>query len=269
MTPGGRQPDVYLPGQSLLHRTDARVKAALLIACLLTLGLLPVRAWLMYLIMAGLTAIALLLAELPLDILLRRALILELPLLLVLIPQIFLNGETGTAANESLRLLGWQLVFSPLALQKVLGILARSALSIQCAVLITATTRFEDLLGALHALGLPSMLMAILALMWRYLFVIMAEAQRMLQARLARSAGSSPPGLLWRARVTGGMLGALLLRSIQRSQRIFQAMQARGYNGRLILSRLDPLTNAQRLAVAAFAAGGAVLVLLARWMAVG
>jgi len=37
----------------------------------------------------------------------------------------------------------------------------------------------------------------------------------------------------WRARVTGGMAGSLLLRSMERSERVYNAMLSRGYNGDL------------------------------------
>ena len=59
----------------------------------------------------------------------------------------------------------------------------------------------------------------------------------MLRARAARSArveGSRGGGsLAWRARTTGGMVGALFLRSYERSERIYAAMQARGFEGTL------------------------------------
>ena len=57
----------------------------------------------------------------------------------------------------------------------------------------------------------------------------------MLRARAARSAtspGASSGGtLLWRARTTGNMVGSLFLRSYERSERIYAAMQARGFDG--------------------------------------
>lgn len=36
---------------------------------------------------------------------------------------------------------------------------------------------------------------------------------------------------MWRARVTGNMVGQLFLRSYERSDRIYNAMLARGYRG--------------------------------------
>ena len=41
-------------------------------------------------------------------------------------------------------------------------------------------------------------------------------------------------GLLWRAKVAGNMGGQLLVRSMARADRVYMAMQARGYRGELL-----------------------------------
>jgi cobalt/nickel transport system permease protein len=74
--------------------------------------------------------------------------------------------------------------------------------------------------------------------MYRYLFVLVDEVTRLLRARAARSA--QLPGrkggrtLAWRAGVAGGMAGQLFIRSLERSDRVYQAMLARGYQGTLL-----------------------------------
>jgi len=102
----------------------------------------------------------------------------------------------------------------------------------------------------MRAVKIPRLLVAIFGLMWRYLFVLADEALRLLRAREARSAESptSPPQgkgtpfpwqgrgwglgpLLWRGQVAGGMVGNLFLRSLERGERIYAAMAARGYDG--------------------------------------
>jgi cobalt/nickel transport system permease protein len=52
--------------------------------------------------------------------------------------------------------------------------------------------------------------------------------------------------LRWRARVAGGMAGSLFLRSLERSDRVYAAMLARGYNGDPPAFAPVPLTNADR-----------------------
>ncbi len=55
-----------------------------------------------------------------------------------------------------------------------------------------------------------------------------ARRSRSAQAPQGRSGGS----LVWRAKVTGSMVGSLFIRSYERSERIYAAMLARGFTGR-------------------------------------
>jgi cobalt/nickel transport system permease protein len=96
------------------------------------------------------------------------------------------------------------------------------------------------------------LLVAILGLMWRYLFVMADEALRLMRARQARSGHPATPGarmggsIAWRARVTGGMAGNLFLRSFERADRIYAAMASRGYDGEVRAFPLPPLTRGQQ-----------------------
>jgi cobalt/nickel transport system permease protein len=105
-------------------------------------------------------------------------------------------------------------------------------------------------------------------MMWRYIFVLVDEALRLLRARAARSGSQSDQlgslvaaqgrlrlreggSLLWRARVTGGMAGNLLLRAFERSDRIYVSMLSRGYDGEIRLLPLQPLNVTTRAILAA------------------
>jgi cobalt/nickel transport system permease protein len=136
------------------------------------------------------------------------------------------------------------------------SILLRSWLSVLAATLLTATTEPDYLLRAMRCLGVPRLLVATISFMWRYVFVIVEEAQRLLTAREARSArvnGRAGGSLRWRAGTAGNMVGSLFLRSLNRSERVYQAMLARGYTGearsldRFVLSRRDVLATALTL----------------------
>ncbi|MDK2982423.1 MAG: cobalt/nickel transport system permease protein [Chloroflexota bacterium] len=261
----------YESGTSLLHLCDARIKIALLAVTILTTALLPIGAWAVYVLLSGLLLVTALLSELPVKLLLKRGLLLEVPILLVLLPQIFLPGGRMLAIDF---IPAFTFSLSLDRLERVVALLVRSALSLQFAVVILSVTRFEDLLAGLRALSMPRLLVAILALMWRYLFVLVEEVQTLTQARLARSSALPGSGrrsggnLLWRARVTGGMAGTLMLRSLDRSQRVYQAMLARGYDGELRAQEASAqLTRTQIAWLVAFVLLGALLLAIAYGMA--
>jgi cobalt/nickel transport system permease protein len=125
--------------------------------------------------------------------------------------------------------LGWT-VTEP-GVIRFISILVRSWLAVQGAILLTATTRFPDLIWALGALRFPQPLVSTIGFMYRYLFVLADEALCMIRARAARSPGRPRSSAIWRGRVAGSMVGSLFLRSLARSERVFAAMLARGYDG--------------------------------------
>jgi cobalt/nickel transport system permease protein len=89
--------------------------------------------------------------------------------------------------------------------------------------------------------------------MYRYIFVIGEEAQRLMRARQCRSAvvgRSSGGSLRWRARVLGNMVGSLFIRSYERAERIYDAMRSRGYDGEM---KSLAVTSLRRLDYAALA----------------
>jgi cobalt/nickel transport system permease protein len=120
---------------------------------------------------------------------------------------------------------------------RFVSILTKSWISVQMAILLVTVTSFPDLLWSLRALHIPQPLVAIVSFMYRYLFVLADEVLRMLRARAARCATAhdlrSGGTLWWRGKVAGQMAGSLMIRSFERSERIYSAMLARGYRGQI------------------------------------
>jgi cobalt/nickel transport system permease protein len=163
---------------------------------------------------------------------LARGAVVAAPFLLVALPLVFLRPGEPIGGLE----LGpVQLTISGEGLRTFLTIAMKSWLSVQVALLLTYTTPFHDLLDALRELRVPRILVAIIGFMYRYLAVVGNEAHRLTRARASRSAEASGRrgggSVRWRARVTGQMVGSLFLRSYGRSERIYDAMIARGFEG--------------------------------------
>ena len=90
---------------------------------------------------------------------------------------------------------------------------------------------FEQLLVTLRRLKVPAVIVAILAFMYRYVFVIWDELDRMRLAWKTRSFGEG--SLLFRWKTLARMLGMLLIRSLGRAERIHGAMRSRGWDGQV------------------------------------
>jgi cobalt/nickel transport system permease protein len=236
--------DPYRPGNSPIHLLDARIKLILTVGFILTNALLPAGAWPVYILLLALILSVELISGLGITYVLRRSL-LAIPFILAALPLIFTvpgNPVFGFSIGS------WYFQASYAGLERFISIAIKSWLSMQAAIILAACTSFPDLLVAMRALHLPQLLVTIFGLMWRYMFILVDEASRLLRARSARSGHSEQPraraggSVTWRARVTGGMAGSLFLRAFERSDRIYMAMVSRGYDGE-VRSMPLPIVN--------------------------
>jgi len=225
--------DSYQTATSPVHTLDPRVKILSTIAFILSCVLLPDGHWMLFAISWGILIFIGLISRVKLSFILKRSLI-AVPFTLMAISVIFtIPGEPLSKIN----LFNLNLTITAEGLIRFASIMLRAWCSVQATILLTATTTFPDLAHGLRHLYLPPILIAILSFMYRYLFVLTAEAQRLLNARAARSAilpGSKNPPLLWKAKITGNMVGQLFLRSYERSDRVYDAMVARGFKGEFL-----------------------------------
>jgi cobalt/nickel transport system permease protein len=104
--------------------------------------------------------------------------------------------------------------------------LIKSTLCLAGMVLLTETTSFSELLGVARRARIPGALRTTLALAYRFLFLLKDESSRMNRARAARRFTKSRRAA-WRAAST--VAAVLFVRSSERAERVYSAMQARGW----------------------------------------
>jgi cobalt/nickel transport system permease protein len=171
-----------------------------------------------YAVLVGLVAAA---ARIPPGWLAARATI-ELPFVGLALALPFLGGGPQVR---------WLSI--PLSVDGLLGgwnILAKATLGLLASLLLVGTTTVRDLLLGLDRLRCPHPVTQIATFMLRYLDVLADEAARMRVARIARG---DDPRLLWQVRGFAAGLGALFLRGYERGERVWLAMRARGWTGRM------------------------------------
>ena len=268
--------DRYRQGTSLVHRLDPRLKLLATLAFVLAVTTTPAGAWLAFAALAALVVAATRVAEVPLVEGLKRS---SIALPFAGMVAISLPFATGGEVVWSWQPFGfaqggfsnWTLTVTNEGLVLFAMVVVKAWLSIMVSGLLVVSTPFPDLLKAMRSLHVPAVLTATISFMYRYLFVLVDEAMRLQTARAARSAG---PGraMWWRARVLGGMIGSLFIRSYERSERIFAAMLSRGFSGEV--RTLTHLTWQARdtwvglawlVALAAIAVLGRISVLAPTW----
>jgi cobalt/nickel transport system permease protein len=105
-------------------------------------------------------------------------------------------------------------------------LLARSALCLLTVVLLANTTPFGQTLAVLRRVRAPAVLVTTVALMHRYLYVLLEESERMRRARASRTLRA---GRRAQWRLLGTMVGHLFVRASERAERIYASMCARGW----------------------------------------
>ncbi len=97
---------------------------------------------------------------------------------------------------------------------QAVGLAAKSLLSLFAVLLVAASTPLPELLVSLEFWRVPKTLLLVVQFLYRYLFLIPAQAAQMRQAALCRG-GRNAWGTGWSA--SAGGLGVLFVRSWERA----------------------------------------------------
>ncbi len=197
--------DRYAALDSPLHLLEPRTKLIAFTALIVAVLCIPMSSGSLFIAYFFATAILMGISQVPLNYILGR--------ILVILPFIVL-------ASLAVPWRGYQGLWV---------LFVRAILCLILLILLTNTTRFVELLRGLRKLGCPQILVMNLSFLYRYLFVLTEEAMRMKQARDCRRVGRAP--FREEIKLLSSMLGALLMRSFERAERMHSAMLSRGYAG--------------------------------------
>lgn len=117
-------------------------------------------------------------------------------------------------------------------LNQALLLFFRLLSAILAVTLLNATTSFREILGGFRKLHMPALLVSIIEFTVRYFFVLKDELERMKLARKARGYNIKKSILYRDALLTMiQLIAVLFIRSMERAERVYLAMLARGYSG--------------------------------------
>ena len=140
----------------------------------------------------------------------------------------------------------------------MLTLMLKGVLCLMASFLLMATTGIDALCAALRRLRVPSLLVTLLLLTYRYVGVMTEEVATMTAAYHLRAPGQK--GVHHSA--WGSFLGQLLLRSMDRAGELYSSMQLRGFRGEF------PYANAGRCTAgdALFVLGSLAVIALLRFV---
>jgi len=189
---------------SVVSRLPAAFKLGVALAMIVGTVLAPPTAVGWFAGMALLLVFAVALGRLPLVFLLKR-----LAWLSPFILSVALVNALQPAARGSWR-----------------AVAMKSTICLLTIIVVSNTTPFSRILRVLQAAHVPGLLITTIALMHRYLFVLVEEAERMRRARASRTFKRQRRAR-WQALST--VVGQLFVRASERAERIYDAMCARGW----------------------------------------
>ena len=155
------------------------------------------------------------------------------------IPAIFLTpaGFSLTASAQGLRTAGM--------------LVLRAEAAATLALVLVFTTPWTHVLKALRMFRVPVVFVVILGMTCRYILLLLETAHEMFESRKSRTVGPMTRGEQRRVAILSA--GALLSRTLQLSNEVYLAMQARGFRGEVFILDDFRMTNPDWMAVAASA----------------
>ncbi len=210
----------FVKGESLIHSLDPRVK---LIVAFLYAIMVALSSKISSLILASFfTAFLFVLSRLQICQVLKRILTVNYFIVLLVVVMPF------TFPGRVLYSLG------PLAMSKeglIYGftLFWKSNLILTTMLLLLSTAGIFNLAHALHHLHVPEKLVQLIFFSFRYIHVLQREYQKLGAAIKLR--GFSPQTNLYTYKTYAYLIASLLIKSYDRSERVYKAMRCRGFQG--------------------------------------
>lgn len=233
--------DTLASGDSPLHRLDPRAKLLttfLFITAVVSFNkyevsaLAPFFLYPVFLIAVG---------KLPPAYLLKKILLISPFAVLVGIFNPLLDRQTllylGTLAVSG----GWV---------SFLSIILRFLLTVSAALALLSLTGINSVCEALARVGVPRPFVVQLLFLNRYILVLTGETERMARAGSLRSSGGGSMNF----RLFTQIVGHLLLRTLDRAERVYRAMLCRGFDGHIRVVRFSRIGRGEIIFVLCWAA---------------
>jgi cobalt/nickel transport system permease protein len=246
---------LYADLRSSIHAWDPRVKIVSLLSYIFCVGALTQLEW--AILGLGISLVLSQAARIPIGFILKRLVLLSgfLGMFFVVMPLTVrvLPGDILYTFHE----LGF-IKINPRGLLIAALALSKASAIVVMMLILFGTNRFPVIIRALASLRVPPIVIQMVLMCYRYLFVFVSEMQRMATAMKAR--GFKKKTNLQTLKIMGNFIGVLLVRSFERTERVYDAMLSRGYTGR-IRTMETPLLKKKDILLGTLCAGIGFLLL--------
>ena len=204
-------PSSITPADNPCRSLPGSLKLAITLVVILVASLIPLEHWPAQGLLLVVVFIGLSVAGVALNYLFRR--------LMLFLPMLMMFGLTVPLTQ-------WD---QSAAWSWTVSLWLRCITSFLAGLWLIHVLPFPELLMTLHRWHCPTLLIAILSFMYRYIFILWDELARLRHARDARDFGRSSLKRKWVGNAQ--LIGLLLLRAMERAERTHHAMLSRGWDG--------------------------------------
>ena len=218
----------YFPGDTIIHRLDARTKIILVVIYIV--ALFQANGWIGYAVVTGVTLLCMLLSKIKPSAMFKGV----KPMLVIIVLTAALNifYTQGTPIRP-----GWIITWEGIA--RAAQMVLRIVLLISGTFLLTYTTSpidltdgLELLLNPLKKIGVPVHEMTMMMSMaLRFITTLIQETDKIMSAQKARGADFETGSLAQRAKALLPILVPLFVSAFKRADELAVAMESRCYHG--------------------------------------
>jgi len=215
--------DRYADMKSPVHEWDPRMKIPVLLIMAFTIGLL--RDIRLAVVALGFSVVLVVVSRIPMSFILHR-----LRWLFVFLMPLAIIMPFTVPGRDIWRYSFLSASYEGLSLASLIFL---KAIAIVLLIFpMFGTAPFHTSMKALQRLRFPARFVQIILFTYRYIFVFFEEIRRMRNA--ARTRGFEARTRWHSFRTFGNFIGILLVRSFERTERLYSAMISRGYKGNVM-----------------------------------
>jgi cobalt/nickel transport system permease protein len=208
----------YSSLNGIIQNIDSRVK----IFSFITLVLMAIlaRSIITLMILMTVTFLLSIISKIPLKFFVIRTSFIPLLVTVIALPLLFITpgNPIFTLNSISITIEG---------IYKALFFTLRVWTCANSLILLTLTTRFSSIINAMEKLKIPKIFTMMISITYRFIFLSINEAYRMLLAKESRTIKKE--SRLKAMKSLASMIGTLFIRSYERGERVYLAMMARDY----------------------------------------
>ena len=220
--------EVYARRNNWLTTIDVRVKLVYIVL-LLAINLLTKNIFIPLFFLSA-SFILLLSVKIPFITILRN---MALPLSFAVFILLIRGLHEGEKVWLSVSVIGYKVVLKEEGLWAGLQTCSKVLGGISLVILLSFTTTISQLCAGLKWFRVPNTIIDLLALIYRYIFLLLDEVDTMWTAQKSRLGHASWKKMIQSFGTLGGML---FIRAFERAERTYEAMHARGYEGGGVLT---------------------------------